>query len=149
MSIPFLNYVFIYLWPCFVFTAACGLALVVKSGTTGECTRVSSWRLLCPGAPAYLLWSTGFSALEHSLLCPGAQTALSWSTGWSALEHRLLCPGAPAPGPVASRVAARGLRGCAVQAELLFNCSVVSNSLRPHGPQHARLPCPSPTPGAG
>ena len=28
-----------------------------------------------------------------------------------------------------------------------FSCSVVSNSLRPHGPQHARPPCPSPTPG--
>ena len=28
-----------------------------------------------------------------------------------------------------------------------FSRSVVSNSLRPHGPQHARLPCPSPTPG--
>ena len=27
-----------------------------------------------------------------------------------------------------------------------FSCSVVSNSLRPHGLQHARLPCPSPTP---
>ena len=27
-------------------------------------------------------------------------------------------------------------------------CSVVSNSLWPHGLQHARLPCPSPTPGA-
>ena len=27
---------------------------------------------------------------------------------------------------------------------LLFNCSVVSNSLQPHGLQHARLPCPSP-----
>ena len=26
--------------------------------------------------------------------------------------------------------------------------SVVSNSLRPHGLQHTRLPCPSPTPGA-
>ena len=26
--------------------------------------------------------------------------------------------------------------------------SVMSNSLRPHGLQHARLPCPSPTPGA-
>ena len=26
-----------------------------------------------------------------------------------------------------------------------FNHSVVSNSLRPHGLQHARLPCPSPT----
>ena len=27
-------------------------------------------------------------------------------------------------------------------------CSVVSNSLRPHGLQHTRLPCPSSTPGA-
>ena len=29
-----------------------------------------------------------------------------------------------------------------------FTCSVVSDSLRPHGLQHARLLCPSPTPGA-
>ena len=28
-----------------------------------------------------------------------------------------------------------------------FSRSVVSNSLRPHEPQHARPPCPSPTPG--
>ena len=28
-----------------------------------------------------------------------------------------------------------------------FSCSVVSNSLQPHEPQHARRPCPSPTPG--
>ena len=28
-----------------------------------------------------------------------------------------------------------------------FSCSVMSDSLWPHGPQHARLPCPSPTPG--
>ena len=27
-----------------------------------------------------------------------------------------------------------------------FSCSVVSNSLRPHEPQHARPPCPAPTP---
>ena len=33
---------------------------------------------------------------------------------------------------------------CSVQ----FSLSVVSNSLRPHGLQHAKLPCPSPTPGA-
>ena len=26
-----------------------------------------------------------------------------------------------------------------------FSCSVMSNSLQPHGLQHARLPCPSPT----
>ena len=29
-----------------------------------------------------------------------------------------------------------------------FSCSDTSNSLRPHGRQHARLICPSPTPGA-
>ena len=28
-----------------------------------------------------------------------------------------------------------------------FSCSVVSDSLRPHEPRHARTPCPSPTPG--
>ena len=31
---------------------------------------------------------------------------------------------------------------------LQFSCSVVSDSLQPHGLQHVRLPCPSPTPGA-
>ena len=30
---------------------------------------------------------------------------------------------------------------------LLFSCSVVSNSLQPHGLQHGRLPCPSVSPG--
>ena len=29
-----------------------------------------------------------------------------------------------------------------------FSCSVVSDSLWPHGLQHARIPCPSPTPRA-
>ena len=28
-----------------------------------------------------------------------------------------------------------------------FSCSVMSNTLRPHGLQQARPPCPSPTPG--
>ena len=30
---------------------------------------------------------------------------------------------------------------------LLFSCSVMSNSLRPHGLQHVRLPCPLLSPG--
>ena len=30
---------------------------------------------------------------------------------------------------------------------LQFSCSIVSNSLKPYGLQHARPPCPSPTPG--
>ena len=33
---------------------------------------------------------------------------------------------------------------CSVQ----FSCSIMSDSLRPHGLQQARLPCPSPTAGA-
>ena len=36
----------------------------------------------------------------------------------------------------------------AVFSSVQFICSVVSDSLRPHGVQHTRLPCPSPTPGA-
>ena len=29
---------------------------------------------------------------------------------------------------------------------LLFSCSIMSDSLQPHGLHHARLPCPSPSP---
>jgi len=35
-----------------------------------------------------------------------------------------------------------------MQASVQFSHSVMSNSLQPHGLQHVRLPCPSPTPGA-
>ena len=35
-----------------------------------------------------------------------------------------------------------------IQPSVQFSCSVVSDSLRPHGLQQARLPCPSPTPEA-
>ena len=31
---------------------------------------------------------------------------------------------------------------------LFFSCSVVSDSLQPHGLQHTGLPCPSQSPGA-
>ena len=34
------------------------------------------------------------------------------------------------------------------QGFLLFSCSVVSDSLQPHGLQNTRLPCPSPSPEA-
>ena len=40
---------------------------------------------------------------------------------------------------------------CALACEsnsVQFSCSVMSDSLWPHGLQHARLPCPSPTPRA-
>ena len=34
----------------------------------------------------------------------------------------------------------------AMGTSVQISCSVVSNSLQPHEPQHARPPCPSPTP---
>ena len=39
------------------------------------------------------------------------------------------------------------LRNNSQFSSVLFVSSVVSNSLQPHGLQHARPPCPSPTPG--
>ena len=35
---------------------------------------------------------------------------------------------------------------CKCTLLLLFSCSVVSDSMWPHGLQHCRFPCPSPTP---
>ena len=37
--------------------------------------------------------------------------------------------------------------GLATVSSVQFSCSVVSDSLRPHESQHARPPCPSPSPG--
>jgi len=51
----------------------------------------------------------------------------------------------PSPAPVTrSRVSATKLKGN--HQLLLSSCSVMSNSLRPHGLQHARHPCPSLSP---
>ena len=36
-------------------------------------------------------------------------------------------------------------KGCGKQSKALFTCWVLSDSLWPHGLQHARFPCPSPS----
>ena len=36
---------------------------------------------------------------------------------------------------------------CFISSSVQFSHSVVSDSLQPHGLQHTRVPCPSPTPG--
>ena len=40
----------------------------------------------------------------------------------------------------------RHQKNCKQSDSVQFSCSVMSDSLRPHEPQHARPPCPSPTP---
>ena len=46
------------------------------------------------------------------------------------------------------RLSSSSSSGCIgrTTSSVQFSCSVVSDSLRPHGLQHTRLPCPSPTP---
>ena len=39
------------------------------------------------------------------------------------------------------------LNQCLRFSSVQFSCSIVAESLQPHGLQHTRLPCPSPTPG--
>ena len=46
-----------------------------------------------------------------------------------------------------TQMADKHLKRCLTSLVTQFSCSVVSDSLWPHEPQHARTPCPSPTPG--
>ena len=57
----------------------------------------------------------------------------------------LPCPHLPAS-PNREIVGLPSCKRCIGLSSVQFS-SVMSDSLRPHEPQHARLPCPSPTPG--
>ena len=82
------------------------------------------------------------------------EVILSWNQLWKSKAKRQREAGSE---PVNTQP--RGTRNIWVQwkvslcvlpvlsTKLLFSCSVMSNSLQPHGLQHARLPCPSPSPG--
>ena len=57
-------------------------------------------------------------------------------------------PGIELESPVASALTGGFFSPEPLQfSSVQFSCSVVSDSLRPHESQHARPPCPSPTPG--
>ena len=60
---------------------------------------------------------------------------ISPSDGWSVYPRELNPVGEPIMKYVSHHV-----------SSIQFSCSIVSNSLRPREPQHARPPCPSPTP---
>ena len=54
----------------------------------------------------------------------------------------------PLPGSVVALKIIAFILGTRVSSSVQFSDSVMSDSLQPHGPQHTRLPCPSPTPEA-
>ena len=79
------------------------------------------------------------------LLCSVAQLCLTLCDPMEAT--RLLCPW-NFPGKntgVGCQALLKGIISCLYSVQ--FSCSVVSDSLRSHELQHARAPCPSPTPG--
>ena len=76
--------------------------------------------------------------------------------------HQLLlktspCPALPSlpsffhtssqPASSAKKILPTSFQAIVPVSSVQFSCSVMSDSLRPHEPQHARPPCPSPTTG--
>ena len=78
-----------------------------------------------------------------SLIAPGTYVAVS-SLHWSDTQRTRIHSGIPIS------VYPPELQGLQYYefGSVQFSRSVVSDSLWPHEPQHARPPCPSPTPGA-
>ena len=65
----------------------------------------------------------------------------SLHVAWSHLTETI------EPGNVSSRCVTSAVCKVRTQSVSQFSCLVVSDSLQPHESQHARPPCPSPTPG--
>ena len=91
--------------------------------------------------------------IRTSLVVQWIRTHLSMQGTWvrSLVWDNPTCLGAYAPQLLSQGAAtteASVPRACALQQEFRsVQYSVMSNSLQPHGLQHARPPCPSPTPG--
>ena len=86
-----------------------------------------------------LIFTQNLLAITHSAVWEMADNTGLWTQPWTGSpESWLQClPRPPKPQSSSSRW----------DDSVQFSRSVVSDSLRPHESQHARSPCPSPTPG--
>ena len=92
-----------------------------------------------PQSPAYLLLSQG-----HFFLWVLLMSSLLYLA-----HYIILClPASPIGHPLRAEIILHLSILSIWYIKVQFSRSVMSNSLRSHGLQHARLPCPSPTPGA-
>ena len=99
-------------------------------------------------------WSCSYFAVVLSLSqrpewsCLAASSSLEWQVTEHSAFHlskrQCLCPGIKNILKFYVTICKQESPSNSVQ----FSRSVVSNSLQPHGLQHARPPCPSPTPRA-
>ena len=87
-------------------------------------------------------YCTPFSIWKQSVVpCP-VLTVASWPA-YRFLRRHIRWSGIP----ISLRIFWSLLWSTQSKVLVQFSCSVVSDSLRPHELQHARPPCPSPTPG--
>ena len=93
-----------------------------------------SWTFLPPLSPSHPSGSSQCTSPEHPVSCiePGLEIYFTYDKIHISMLFSQIIPGF--------------LLSSFMLSSVQFSCSVVSNSLWPHGLQHARLPCPSPTP---
>jgi len=104
---------------------------------------------------------TAVQSLSHVLLFETPRTAahqasLSFTISWNLLKLRsiesVMLSNHPSMLPASLPSIFPSVRVFSNESALCsavqFSCSVLSSSLQPRELQHARLPCPSPTPGA-
>ena len=110
-----------------------------------------------PGCESHQGGRKDRNILHHVPLLPAPQSLHCLPTLLGSLpgallghpsESLLIQLGSPFPPPLGSRGTSQGLLILGSPFQCQFSHSVVSDSLRPHGLQHARLSCPSPSPGA-
>ena len=101
------------------------------------------------------LWIKDFKGLQAPLLPPSHSSSTFWNSfseffkGSSLTEGCFFCQKLPIYSQTIIKRAGFDTGSTIYQLHpLRFSCSVVSDSLWPHGLQHARPPCPSPTPRA-
>ena len=98
----------------------------------------STWHIILTG----FFFSHGFYYAHIAVLTDGTCRTSSDYKHCSSLmtQHR-------SNASIVAKEARKGKTGTFYFGSVQFSHSVVSDSLRPHEPQHTRPPCPSPTPG--
>ena len=102
------------------------------------------WTVACQAPLSLGAWrATEVGGGQH-FLSPELQKGDAWLL---QLPGAFLMAG-PSPRQAQWPAACSQIASRFVVSSVQFSHSVESDSLQPHGLQHARLPCPSPTPGA-
>ena len=99
-----------------------------------------AWRAAIHGVGKSQTWLSDWSELNWTYAC---SSVLAWKTPWTEEPGGLPSMGSHRVGHDWSDLAA----AAAVSQFSHFSRSIVYNTLQPHGLQHTRPLCPSPTPG--